>query len=134
MTTPREALKACPFCGGKAKRIDVEDGENAGGSCICCTVCNATGNLEFGFKENFVDNWNRRTTPAENAALRASEAAAWARVKVLEGAAHRLLSATQCFDHPDTPKSVADAYVAHMSRPEELLRAALTPTADKEPK
>ncbi len=59
-----EKLLPCPFCGGKAKRIDIEDGENAGGSCIACSECNASGNVEFGFKENFVSNWNRRSTPA----------------------------------------------------------------------
>ena len=53
-------LKPCPFCGGKAQRIDIEDGENAGGSCIECTSCHASGNIEFGYKENFISNWNRR--------------------------------------------------------------------------
>lgn len=53
-------LLPCPFCGGKAERIDIEDGDNAGGSCVICTACNASGNVEFGFKENFVSNWNRR--------------------------------------------------------------------------
>ncbi len=67
-------LLNCPFCGGKAKRIDIEDGENAGGSCICCTVCNASGNLEFGFKENFVDNWNRRTDLSQASVAAALEA------------------------------------------------------------
>jgi len=55
-------LNPCPFCGGEAERIDIEDGENAGGSCICCTVCQASGGIEFGRKENFVSNWNRRST------------------------------------------------------------------------
>lgn len=53
-------LLPCPFCGGAAERIDIEDGDNAGGSCISCTVCQASGNVEFEFKENFVSNWNRR--------------------------------------------------------------------------
>lgn len=53
-------LLPCPFCGGPAERVDIEDGENAGGSCICCTRCNASSNVEFGFKENYVSNWNRR--------------------------------------------------------------------------
>ena len=56
-------LKPCPFCGGAAERVDIVDGENAGGSCICCTRCQASGNLEFGRKENFVSNWNRRAAP-----------------------------------------------------------------------
>lgn len=25
-----------------------------------CTACDASGNVEFGFKENFISNWNRR--------------------------------------------------------------------------
>lgn len=67
-------LKPCPFCGGKAKRIDIEDGENAGASCICYTVCNASGNLELGFTENFVDNWNRRTDLSQASVAAALEA------------------------------------------------------------
>lgn len=58
-------LLPCPFCRGKAERVDIAEGENAGGSCISCTVCHASGNLEFGRKENFISNWNRRSpTPA----------------------------------------------------------------------
>lgn len=53
-------LRDCPFCGGDAERIDIAEGENAGGSCIACTRCLASGNVEFGRKENFVSNWNRR--------------------------------------------------------------------------
>jgi Lar family restriction alleviation protein len=62
-------LKRCPFCGGKAERIDIEDGENAGGSCIVCTQCNTSSNVEFEFKENFVSNWNRRVSPTADAEL-----------------------------------------------------------------
>ncbi len=58
-------LLPCPFCGGKAERIDIEDGDNVGGSCVTCTTCNASGNVEFGFKENFVSNWNRRAPVAD---------------------------------------------------------------------
>jgi Lar family restriction alleviation protein len=53
-------LKPCPFCGGEAERVDIEDGDNAGGSFVHCTVCDASGNVEFEFKENFISNWNRR--------------------------------------------------------------------------
>lgn len=60
-------LLPCPFCGGPAERVDIDEGENAGGSCICCTSCLASGNVEFDFKENFIDNWNRRH-PAPSAA------------------------------------------------------------------
>lgn len=62
-------LEPCPFCGGEAEIIHIEEGENAGGSCVCCTRCNASGNVEFGFKENYVSNWNRRV---ERDALRPS--------------------------------------------------------------
>lgn len=65
-------LLGCPFCGGRAERIDIDDGENAGGSCISCTVCQASSNIEFEFKENFVSNWNRRS----DATLRTLEARA----------------------------------------------------------
>lgn len=61
-------LKPCPFCGGEAERIDIGDGENAGGSCVSCTVCQASSNVEFEFKENFISNWNRRA-PAEARAV-----------------------------------------------------------------
>ena len=56
-------LKPCPFCGGEAEIIHLDDGDNAGGSCVCCTKCQASGNVEFGRKENFVENWNRRAHP-----------------------------------------------------------------------
>ncbi|RWL14852.1 MAG: restriction alleviation protein, Lar family [Mesorhizobium sp.] len=53
-------LLPCPFCGGKAETVHIEEGENAGGSCVCCEQCMASSNVEFEFKENFVSNWNRR--------------------------------------------------------------------------
>lgn len=62
----REALKPCPFCGGDAERVDIEDGNNAGGSFVHCVVCDASSNVEFGFKENFVSNWNRRVALAQS--------------------------------------------------------------------
>ena len=49
-------LKPCPFCGGEAEIIHLDDDDNAGGSCVCCTKCQASGNVEFGRKENFVEN------------------------------------------------------------------------------
>lgn len=62
MTTPtlREALLPCPFCGAEAEILDLDEGENAGGSCVSCKRCLASSNVEFGRKENFVSNWNRR--------------------------------------------------------------------------
>ena len=59
-----EALKPCPFCGAPAEVIHLEGVENEGGSCVSCTSCFASSNVEFEFKENFVDNWNRRADPA----------------------------------------------------------------------
>lgn len=55
-------LLPCPFCGGEAERIDFGpgDAENAGGSCIACKRCQSSGPVEFGYKENFISNWNRR--------------------------------------------------------------------------
>lgn len=58
-------LKDCPFCGAKAEIVHIEEGENAGGSCVCCTYCMASSNVEFGFKENFINNWNRRSKAQE---------------------------------------------------------------------
>lgn len=69
-------LLPCPFCGGRAERIDIEAGENAGGSCVCCTVCEASGSVEFGRKENFVANWNRRANPSGFALVPAKMTAA----------------------------------------------------------
>lgn len=55
-------LLPCPFCGGNAKRIDIEDteDENFGGSYVCCTKCQSSTNIEFGRKENFINKWNTR--------------------------------------------------------------------------
>lgn len=60
-------LLLCPFCGGEAERIDFGPGagENEGGSCIACRRCRASGPVEFGFKENFIANWNRRAAAQE---------------------------------------------------------------------
>ncbi len=62
-----DALLPCPFCGAPAERIDfgIGSGENEGGSCIACTVCQHSGPIEFGYKENFVSNWNRRAISAQ---------------------------------------------------------------------
>ena len=71
-----EGILPCPFCGGPAVITEIDDGENAGGSCVCCTKCLASGNVEFGFKENFISNWNRRVqTPVPDAVARLVEAA-----------------------------------------------------------
>lgn len=69
-----ETLKPCPFCGGPAEVIHLEGGENDGGSCVSCTICFASSPVEFGFKENFISNWNRRSSPQER---EAGEPVAW---------------------------------------------------------
>jgi Lar family restriction alleviation protein len=56
-------LLPCPFCGGEAKREDIEarDGiENAGASYITCVRCWASTALHFDRKENLVSSWNDR--------------------------------------------------------------------------
>ena len=71
-----DELKPCPFCGGLAEIVDIDEGENAGGSCVCCTTCLASSKVEFGFKENFISNWNRRVqTLAPDAFVRLWHAA-----------------------------------------------------------
>lgn len=63
MSAPEDVkLLPCPFCGGEAEIVNIDDGENAGGSCVSCTRCLASSNVEFEFKENFVSNWNRRAS------------------------------------------------------------------------
>ncbi|MCW2066888.1 UNVERIFIED_ORG: Lar family restriction alleviation protein [Stenotrophomonas maltophilia] len=56
----------CPFCGARAERIDFgpDSGDNEGGSCVACTSCQSSGPVEFGYKENFISNWNRRALSA----------------------------------------------------------------------
>ena len=63
MTIDREVLLPCPFCGGNARRYTIgpEEPNNAGGDVICCVRCQASSHVEFGYKENLVSCWNRRT-------------------------------------------------------------------------
>lgn len=62
-----DGLLPCPFCGSPAERIDFGPGagDNEGGSCVACTRCQASGPVEFGYKENFISNWNRRALSAQ---------------------------------------------------------------------
>lgn len=55
-----EKLLPCPFCGGKAERLELEDEENFGGSVICCAKCQASSSVHFDRKENLVASWNQR--------------------------------------------------------------------------
>ncbi len=56
----RVKLKPCPFCGGNARRQDLIDEGNEGGSCIACDQCGASSAVHFDRKENLHDSWNRR--------------------------------------------------------------------------
>ncbi|HEM7941216.1 TPA: DUF551 domain-containing protein [Citrobacter freundii] len=53
----------CPFCGGKAHQLTIEqdDDPHFGGDVITCTECWASSHVEFGFKENLKSAWNSRT-------------------------------------------------------------------------
>lgn len=55
-----EVLKPCPFCGGEAERVDIDDGECAGGSYIRCIRCNAGTAVHFDRKEQLYSSWNDR--------------------------------------------------------------------------
>ena len=64
-TVPMEmlALLSCPFCGGRAERIDLDDDEtdpNYGGSFIHCPDCFASSKLIFGEKIGLENAWNIR--------------------------------------------------------------------------
>ncbi|QJD58157.1 restriction alleviation protein, Lar family [Pseudomonas sp. gcc21] len=66
MSKELEELKPCPFCGGEAKRITLDDEANFDGDAIVCTSCDACSRVVFGEKEGLVDAWNRRQqAPAE---------------------------------------------------------------------
>ena len=56
-------LMPCPFCGGKAHQLTIEqdDDPHFGGDVITCTECWASSHVEFGFKENLKSAWNSRT-------------------------------------------------------------------------
>lgn len=66
-------LLDCPFCGGKAERVDngptkaevqhaISWGEDVddGGSFIHCVDCDASTSLVFGRRESLSSLWNRR--------------------------------------------------------------------------
>lgn len=58
----KDELLPCPFCGGKARQVTIEQGDdpNFGGDVITCTECGASSHVEFGFKENLKSAWNSR--------------------------------------------------------------------------
>ncbi|QLV95596.1 Lar family restriction alleviation protein (plasmid) [Citrobacter freundii] len=55
-------LMPCPFCGGKARQLTIEQDNDPhfGGDVITCTECGASSHVEFGFKENLKAAWNSR--------------------------------------------------------------------------
>ena len=57
-------LRPCPFCGGKAHQLTIEQDNDPhfGGDVITCTACGASSHVEFGFKENLKSAWNSRAT------------------------------------------------------------------------
>lgn len=112
-------LKPCPFCGGEAEIIHLADDDNAGGSCVCCTKCQASGNVEFGRKENFVENWNRRAHPSPTPAADDD--------RVLQDLADRVTAEVK----RGADGSVVQALGA-LSNIEGLVLAALKSTAAKE--
>lgn len=58
---PETGIAPCPFCGGAAERVDIEEpGDNFGGSYIGCTQCNASSQIQFDRKETLERIWNAR--------------------------------------------------------------------------
>lgn len=53
-------LLPCPFCGAGARREDLDDAGNEGGSCIACTKCGASTAVFFDRKEHLYSSWNDR--------------------------------------------------------------------------
>ena len=57
-------LKPCPFCGGEARRIDIDATKpsvpDAGASYIACGRCYACSPIMFGEKTGLEESWNRR--------------------------------------------------------------------------
>lgn len=63
MPAPEEnGLLPCPFCGGKARQLTIEQDNDPhfGGDVITCTECGVSSHVEFGFKENLKSTWNSR--------------------------------------------------------------------------
>ncbi|OIY07905.1 Lar family restriction alleviation protein [Citrobacter portucalensis] len=62
MPDSENGLIPCPFCGGKARQLTIEQDNDPhfGGDVITCTECGASSHVEFGFKENLKSVWNSR--------------------------------------------------------------------------
>lgn len=70
--TPEEqSIKPCPFCGGDAEHIRLDepkDSLNYGGAVICCLRCQVSTPVMFSSKESALGPllrvWNRRSAEA----------------------------------------------------------------------
>lgn len=68
-----EALKPCPFCGGKSEFIRIDDDNDPcfGGVVVSCLGCGASSKVYFPLKEDvkplLLEQWNRRAVLAEQA-------------------------------------------------------------------
>lgn len=62
MPDSENGLMPCPFCGGKARQLTIEQDNDPhfGGDVITCTECGSSSHVEFGFKENLKSVWNSR--------------------------------------------------------------------------
>jgi Lar family restriction alleviation protein len=66
-----EALKPCPFCGGVARFLEVEEEQNMGAvvveciRCHCCTACVFPAKDDA--RPHASELWNRRTAGAPEA-------------------------------------------------------------------
>lgn len=56
-----EGLRPCPFCGGEAEMVELNDEANKGGSVITCTRCQCSTAVHFDRKTNLVSSWNDRS-------------------------------------------------------------------------
>lgn len=59
-----ELLEPCPFCGGEAEELYLEDEDNFGGSVISCKKCGASSAVHFDRKTNLYSSWNDRARPS----------------------------------------------------------------------
>lgn len=66
---PESPYKPCPFCGGQAEKIAVDEASNMGGYVVTCCSCDASSAVVFPVKDS-PDGllnvlWNRRaSTPS----------------------------------------------------------------------
>lgn len=64
MTRDTAPLLPCPFCGGTAQIIEVEEPSNRGGYVVQCDKCEASTRVWFPIKDDvkniLTDAWNKR--------------------------------------------------------------------------